>query len=76
MTIFKEVVENRINDSYGRPIMLIKYTKGEAKELVMNSIHQPPRKGYQIAKMLLEKDMVILIDCLDNAERRQKSGSS
>ena len=56
--------------------MLIKYTKGEAKELVMNSIHQPPRKGYQIAKMLLEKDMVILIDCLDNAERRQKSSSS
>ena len=55
MTIFKEVVENRIDDPCGRLIRLIKYTKGEAKELVMNCIHQPPREGYQIAKMLLEK---------------------
>ena len=55
MAIFKEVVENRIDDPRGRLIRLIKYTKGEAKELVMNCIHQPPREGYQIAKMLLEK---------------------
>ena len=51
----EEVVENRIDDPRGRLIRLIKYTKGEAKELVMNCIHQPPREGYQIAKMLLEK---------------------
>ena len=55
MAIFKEVVENRIDDPCGTLIRLIKYTKGEAKELVMNCIHQPPREGYQIAKMLLEK---------------------
>ena len=55
MAIFKEVVENRIDDPRGRLIRLIKYTKGEAKELVMNCIHQPPREGYQIVKMLLEK---------------------
>ena len=55
MATFKEVVENRINDPHGQLIRLIKYTKGEAKELVMNCIHQPPREWYQIAKMLLEK---------------------
>ena len=56
MAIFKKVVENRIDDSRGRLIMLIKYNKGDAKELVMNCIHQPPREGYQIAKMLLERE--------------------
>ena len=70
MAIFKEVVKNRINDPRGQLIRLIKYTKGEAKELVMNYTRQPPREGYQIAKMLLKKDMVILIDCLDHTERR------
>ena len=55
MAIFKEVVENRIDDPRGRLIRLIKYTKGEAKELVMNYIHQPFIEGYQTAKMLLEK---------------------
>ena len=55
MAIFKEVVENRIDDPRGRLIRLIKYTKGEAKELVMNCIHQPPREGSQIDKILLEK---------------------
>ena len=55
MVIFKEVVENRIANPRGRLIRLIKYTKGEAKELVMNCIHPPPREGYKIAKMLLEK---------------------
>ena len=55
MAIFKEVVENRIDDLRGRLIRLIKYTKGEAKELVMNCIHQPPREGSQIDKMLLGK---------------------
>ena len=55
MAIFKEVVENRIDDPHGRLIRLMKYTNGDAKGLVMNCIHQPPREVYQIAKMLLEK---------------------
>ena len=55
MAIFIEVAGNRIDDPRGRLIRLITYTKGEAKELVMNCIHQPPREWYQIAKMLLEK---------------------
>ena len=55
MAIFMEVVENRIDDPCGKIIGFIKYSKGEAKELVMNCIHQPPREGYQIAKILLEK---------------------
>ena len=55
MAIFIEVVENRIDDPRGQLIRLITYTKGEAKELVMNCIHQSRREGYQIAKMLLGK---------------------
>ena len=55
VAIFKDVVENRINEPCGQLIRLIKYTKGEPKELVTNCIHQPPKEGYQIGKMLLEK---------------------
>ena len=55
MAIFKEVVENRIDDPRGRLIRLIKYIKEDAKGLVMNCIHQPLRQVYQIAKVLLEK---------------------
>ena len=55
MAIFAEVVENRINDPRGCLTRLIKYTKGEAKELVMNCIHLPPGEGYKVAKMLLEE---------------------
>ena len=55
MAIFKEAVENQIEDPRGRLTRLIKYTKGEPKELVMNCIHQPPEYCYDQAKLLLEK---------------------
>ena len=55
MAIFKEVVENRIDDHLRWLIRLIKYTKGDAKKLIMDCLHQPAREERDIAKMLLGK---------------------
>ena len=55
MSIFKEVVEDRIEDPTGRLIRLIKYADGKARELVKPCVQQPTHLGYQNAKMLLEK---------------------
>ena len=57
IVIFKEVVENRIDDPCGRLIRIIKYTKGKVKEPVMNCIFQlySPTEEYQITQMLLKK---------------------
>ena len=53
--MFKEVVEDRIEDLTGRLIRLIKYTEGEARELIKPWVQQPAYLGYQNAKMLREK---------------------
>ena len=55
IAIFKEVVESKINDPQECLARLIKYTKGEAKELIKNCIQHPPELGYQNALTLLEK---------------------
>ena len=55
MSIFKEVVEDRIEDTTGILIRLIKYTDGEARELMKPCVQQPTHLGYQNAKMLQEK---------------------
>ena len=75
IAIFKEVVENRIDDPRGLLIRLIKYKKGDAKELVMNCIHQPPKEGNQIAKMLLEKrygDLYVLLRSYRNEIKKRQ----
>lgn len=55
MTIFEDMVEGRIKDPGERLTRLIKYTRGEAKELIKGCIRKPPTRGYVIAKQLLEK---------------------
>ena len=55
MTLFREVVESKTEDPHGRLICLIKYTTGEAKELIKFCIEQPPNKGYENAINLLYK---------------------
>ena len=45
-SIFKEVVENRIEDPTGRLIRLIKYIDGEARELIKPCVQQPTHLGY------------------------------
>ena len=53
MEIFKEVVEKRIKDPRGRLTRLIKYTNGEAKDLIKHCIQQPLSEGYTNALELL-----------------------
>ena len=53
-SIFKEVVESKIEDPRGRLTRLIRYTSGEAKELVKNCIYLPPGQGYQNAMEMLQ----------------------
>ena len=53
MEIFKKVVEKRIEDSRGRLTRLIKYTTGEAKDLIKYYIQQPLSEGYKNALKLL-----------------------
>ena len=55
MSIFNEVVDDRIEDTRRRPIRLMKYMEGEPKELMKSSVQQPTHIGYRNAKMLLEK---------------------
>ena len=52
MEIFKEIVEKRI-DPRGRLTRLIKYTNGEAKDLIKHCIQQPLSEGYKNALELL-----------------------
>ena len=49
MTLFREVVESKIEDPCGRLTRFIKYTTGEAKELIKHCIEQPTNKGYENA---------------------------
>ena len=55
MSIFKEVVEERVEDPTGRLIRLIKYTDSEARELMKPCVQKPTHLWYQNKKMLLEK---------------------
>ena len=54
-TRFKEVVERRIKDPAGRLIHLIKFTDGEATDLIKHCIHLAPFIRYDTAIMLLNK---------------------
>ena len=53
--IFKEVIESKTDDPQGCLARLIKYTKGEAKEIIKHCIQHPPKLEYQNALILLEK---------------------
>ena len=55
MALFKEDVESKLEDPRGRLIRLLKYTSGEAKELINHCIQLPSIEGFKYAKYLLEK---------------------
>ena len=61
MTLFHEVVEKRVDDPRGKLTCLIKYNKGDAKEIIKYHVQQPPAQGFKNAKALLERNMVIHI---------------
>ena len=55
ISVFEEVVETKLDDLCGRLTSLIKYTSGEAKELVRNCIHLPPEECYEKAMTQLQE---------------------
>ena len=59
MCILKEVVKDRIKDTKGRLIKLIKYMDGEARELIKPCVQQPIHLGYQNAKIQANRSCVL-----------------
>ena len=55
MAVFREVVEKRVDDERGKLTCLVKYTKGDAKDMVKNCIQLPPKDGLKTAKHLLNE---------------------
>ena len=55
-TTFKDVVERTVNDERGRLNRLLKYTKGEAKELIQPCVHEPDKYCYKRALKLLDNE--------------------
>ena len=56
MSLFEELIEKKIDDPFGKLARLIKYTRGEAKELIQHCSQMPQPDGYLLAKDLLEKE--------------------
>ena len=50
MAVFHEAVEKKTDDARGRLTRLIKFTKGEAKDIAKNCIQLPPGVGFKTAK--------------------------
>ena len=55
ITLFHKLVEKRIEDPRGRLTRLIKYTKGDPKEMIKHCVQQPAAVGYDNAKKLLQQ---------------------
>ena len=55
MSMFKESVEKKIEDPRGRLTRLIQYTRGEAKDLIINFINDRPDYGYNNAMAVLHR---------------------
>ena len=55
MTLFHELVEKRIDEPRGRLTRLIRYTKGDSKDMIQHCMEQPPSVGYKNAKKSLDQ---------------------
>ena len=56
MSMFEELVESKIADPFGKLARLIKYTQGEAKELIQHCSQMSQPDGFLMAKDLLDKE--------------------
>ena len=55
MTLFHELVEKQIDDPRSRLTRLIRYTKGDPKDMIQHCVPQPPSIGYKNAKKILDQ---------------------
>ena len=53
LAVFKKVVDNKVTDPRGRLTHLIKFTKGETKEITKNCIYLPSELEFRTDKQLL-----------------------
>ena len=53
---FKELVEEKVEDQRGRLARLLKYTSGDAKELIKGCVHEDSKTCYDRAMQLLVKE--------------------
>ena len=51
--MLNQVLEKKVSDQTGRLTRLLKFTGGEAKDLIKHCIHLPPEAGYETAVRLL-----------------------
>ena len=56
MENFKDVVENLVENPKQRLVRLLKYTEGDAKELIKHCVHEDADSCYEEALRLLEKE--------------------
>ena len=55
ISVFREVVELKIDDPRGRLVRLLSYTESEARDTIKHCIQYIPEAEYQKAKLLLER---------------------
>ena len=55
-TTFREVVETKVHDARGRLTRLLKFTSGDAKELIKNCIYEDKNTCFDAAIALLDKE--------------------
>ena len=55
MTLFHELEEKQIDNPRGRLTRLIRYTKGDPKDMIQHCVQQPPSVGYKNAKKILDQ---------------------
>ena len=72
-TMFKEVVERKIKDALGKLTRLVKFTDGEAKDLIQHCIHLTPDAGYHTTITLLSKRYGIAHSLLTSYRKEIKS---
>ena len=53
---FKEVVEEKVSDPRGKLTRLLKYTSGDAKDLIKHCIHETKNDCFEMAIQLLDKE--------------------
>ena len=55
MMLFHEIVEKMIDNPRGKLTHLIKYTKGDTKDIIKHCIQQPLTQGFKKSKALLKR---------------------
>ena len=55
MTLFHELVEKQIDDPRSRLTRLIRYTKGDPKDMIQHCVQQPRSVGYKNAEKIFDQ---------------------